>query len=128
MDFARATITRDIFIPGPMKCGLSRSLKQAKHATFCQIEEGISFAEHWKLVAESSEFHLMLKRAHRVHFLQLEISPKKRDILSEKRESGTTLKKREFTPESGTVDTYEIYDDQLHKLYKLTKWFIFRLS
>ena len=30
----------------------------------------------------------------------------KRDILSEKRESGMALKKREFTPESGTVDTY----------------------
>ena len=33
-------------------------------------------------------------------------TPKKRDILSEKRESGMALKKREFTPESGTVDTY----------------------
>ena len=31
---------------------------------------------------------------------------KKRDILSEKRESGMSLKKREFTPESGNVDTY----------------------
>ena len=31
---------------------------------------------------------------------------KKRDFLSEKRESGMTLKKREFTPESGSVDTY----------------------
>ena len=33
---------------------------------------------------------------------------KKRDILSEKRESGMALKKREFTPESGSVDTYDI--------------------
>ena len=33
---------------------------------------------------------------------------KKRDILSEKRESGMALKKREFTPESGTVDTYAV--------------------
>ena len=33
-------------------------------------------------------------------------TPKKRDILSGKRESGMALKKREFTPESGTVDTY----------------------
>ena len=32
---------------------------------------------------------------------------KKRDILSEKRESGMTIKKREFTPESGNVETYE---------------------
>ena len=50
----------------------------------------------------------MLKRAHRVHFFQLEIRQKKQDILSEKRESGMALKKREFTPESGTVDPYEI--------------------
>ena len=68
--------------------------------------ERISFAEHWKLVAESSEFHLMLSRPHRAHFLQLKILQKKRDILSGKRESGMALKKREFTPESGTVDTY----------------------
>ena len=33
---------------------------------------------------------------------------KKRDILSEKRESGMAPKKREFTPESGNVDTYTI--------------------
>ena len=31
---------------------------------------------------------------------------KKRDILSEKRESRMALKKREFTPESGNVATY----------------------
>ena len=48
----------------------------------------------------------MLSRALRARFFQLEIR-KKRDILSEKRESGMTLKKREFTPESGNVDTYE---------------------
>ena len=39
-------------------------------------------------------------------FFKLEIRNKKRDFLSEKRESGMTLKKREFTPESGSVDTY----------------------
>ena len=76
MDFARATITRDIFIPGPKQCGLSRSKTH-----------NISFAEHWKLVAESSEFHLTLKRAHRVHFFQPRNTPKKWDILSERRES-----------------------------------------
>ena len=79
--------------------------KQAKHTTFYKFEDGISFTEHWKLVAESSEFHLTLKRVHRVHFFQLEIRKKKRDILSEKRESGMALKKLEFTPESGTVHT-----------------------
>ena len=48
---------------------------------------------------------MTLKRAYRAHFLQLEIRQKKRDILSEKRESGMALNRREFTPESGTVDT-----------------------
>ena len=38
--------------------------------------ERINFAEHGKLVAESSEFHLTLSRAHRVHFFQLEIRRK----------------------------------------------------
>ena len=65
MDFARAMIARDIFIPGPTRPGLSR--KQAKH-TFYNFAERISFGEHWKLVAESSEFHLMLSRAHSAHF------------------------------------------------------------
>ena len=69
------------------------------------IAERISFAEHGKLVAKSSEFHLTLSRAHKAHFFQLEIrNKKKRDILSEKRDCAK--KKREFTPESGTVDTY----------------------
>ena len=58
------------------------------------------------MVAELSEFHLTLSRAHSVHFSQLEIPRKKRDISSEKRESGMGLKKREFTPECGSVDTY----------------------
>ena len=107
MDFARVTITRDIFIPSPTQCGLSRSLTNRQtHTTFYKFEEGVSFAEHWKLVAESSEFHLTLKRALRVHFFPTRNTQKKRDILSEKRESGMALKKREFTPESGTVDTY----------------------
>ena len=58
------------------------------------------------MVAGSSEFYLTLKRSHRVHFFQFEIRQKKRDILREKRESGITLKKLEFTPKSGNVDTY----------------------
>ena len=64
------------------------------------------------MVAESSEFHLTLKRAHRVHFFNRN-TPKKRDILSEKRESGMALKNREFTPESGTVDTYVFHFDHV---------------
>ena len=39
------------------------------------------------------------------HFFQLEIRKKKRDNLSEKRESGMALRKRESTHESGKVDT-----------------------
>ena len=50
--------------------------KQAKHTTFYNFAVRISFSEHWKLVAESSEFHLTLKRTHRTHFFQLEIRKK----------------------------------------------------
>ena len=96
-DLARATITRDIFIPSPTRSGLSRSLTNRQNTH--NFAERFSFAKHWKLVAESSEFHLMLSRAH---FFQLEI-PKKRDILGQKRDGA---KKLEFMPESGNVDTY----------------------
>ena len=49
---------------------MSQLNKQAKHTTFYKFEEEIRFSEHWKLVAESSEFHLTLTRSHRVrvHF------------------------------------------------------------
>ena len=50
------------------------------------IAERISFAEHGKLVAESSEFHLTLSRAYKAHFFQLEIRKKKAGHLSEKRD------------------------------------------
>ena len=82
MNFARAKITRDISIPGPTK---SQQNRQAKQTTFYKFEEGISFAEQWKLVSESSEFHLMLKRAHRVHFFNSKYA-KKAGLLSEKRD------------------------------------------
>ena len=81
--------------------------KQAKHTKFYKFSERISIAEHWKLVAESSDFHLTLSRAHLELIFSNSKYARKRDILSQKRESGMTLKKREFTPESGTVDTYE---------------------
>ena len=41
------------------------------------IAERISFAEHGKLVAKSSEFHLTLSRAHKAHFFKLEIRKKR---------------------------------------------------
>ena len=61
----------------------------------------LRIAEHWKLVAESSEFHLTLSReSHRANFFQLEIGKKKRDILSEKRESGMALKSVNLRPKA----------------------------
>ena len=56
------------------------------------IAKRISFSEHWKLVAESSEFHFTLSRAHKAHIFTTRNTQKKRDILSEKRVSGMALK------------------------------------
>ena len=81
--------------------------KQAKHTTVYTFEEGISFAEHGKLISESSEFHLTLKRAHRVHFSNSKYA-KKAGHFKWKTGNRNGAKKREFTPESGTVDTYAI--------------------
>ena len=89
----RVMITCDIFIPGPYAVRTKSQLnKQAKHTKFNNFTERLSFAEHWKLVAESSEFHFTLSRVRRAHFFQLEIRTKKQDILSENRESGMTQK------------------------------------
>ena len=49
------------------------------------IAERISFTEHGRLVAESSEFHFTLSRAHKAQFFPPRNTQKKRDILSEKR-------------------------------------------
>ena len=70
-------------------------------------QSAFSLSEHWKLIAESSEFHFTLSRAQKAHIFPTRNTQKKRYILSEKRESGMALKKRDFTPESGTVDTYD---------------------
>ena len=53
----------------------------------------ISFAEHCKLVAASSESHLTLNRAHLDRIFPNSKYGKKREILSEKRESGMAQKK-----------------------------------
>ena len=75
--------------PGPYTARIKSQLnKQEKHTAFYNFAVLISFAEHWKFVAESSEFQLTLSRAHRAHFFKLEIRKKMRDILSEKRERG----------------------------------------
>ena len=60
--------------PGPYAARIKS--QQAKHTTFYNFTERISFAQHGKLVAKSSEFHLTLSRAHRVHFFHLEIRKK----------------------------------------------------
>ena len=59
------------------------------------IAERISFAKHGKLVPESSEFELMLIRAHkaRIFFQTRNTQKKTPTISSEKRESGIVLKK-----------------------------------
>ena len=97
-DFARDTINCDNFI---------RSPTQAKHIKVYIFAERIWFAEHWKLFAESSEFDLTLSRANRAHFFQLEIRKKAGHF---KRKAGKRdgPKNREFTPERGNVDTYDI--------------------
>ena len=81
-DFARATITQDIF----------NQTGQNTHIFFYNFAERISFAEHWKLVAESSEFHLTLSSGIECIFSNSKYPTKKRAILSEKRESGMVLK------------------------------------
>ena len=51
--------------PGPYAALTKSQLyKQAKHTQVYNFAERISFAEHWKLVAKSSEFHLTLSRVH----------------------------------------------------------------
>ena len=108
--------------PNSIQCPFN---KQAKKKNFNNFAKRISFAENRKLVAEyeSSAFDFMLSRVHRAHFFQLQIR-KKRDILSEKRESGMAVKKREFTPESGNVDTYAKMNARNNIIRKLatSKW------
>ena len=75
IDLARATLTQDVgyrpIYPGPYVARTKS--KQAKLTQFYNFADRISFAEHGKLVAESSEFHSTLSRAHRAHFFQPEI-------------------------------------------------------
>ena len=99
MYFSRATITRDIFITSPTQCGLSRSLtnrQNTQHFTSLKREFALPSTGSC-MVAESSEFHLTLKRAHIFYYSAFfptrnRPTPKKRDILSVKRESGMTQK------------------------------------
>ena len=84
--------------PGPST--KSQLNKQAKHTTFYNVAERSCFAEHWKLVAEYSEFHLTLGRAHRTHFFPTRNTQKKREILSEKRGSGMALKSVSLRPKA----------------------------
>ena len=65
-------------------------------------------AEHWKLVAESSGFHLTLSKAHLERIFSNSKYAKKAGHFKSKAGTRDDAKKREFTPESGTVDTYAI--------------------
>ena len=52
MNFARVTITRDIFIPGPMECGLSCSLtnrQNTHHLTSLKMELALPSSGSWLL-------------------------------------------------------------------------------
>ena len=71
-----------------------------KHTAFYNFSVRISIAEHWKLVAESSELHLTLSRAHLERILSNSKYAKKRDILSKKRESWMTLKNVSIPPKA----------------------------
>ena len=107
--------------PGYRYPAVSRSaLSKTQHFTILKSELA-SNAEHWKLVAESSEFQLTLNR---VHFFQLGIRKKKRDIsnLIEKRESGMALKKCEFTPERGNVMLTAMIDMSLNSRHATISW------
>ena len=67
--------------PGGARTESQRN-KQAEHTNFYNYSERISIAEHWKLVAESSEFHLTLSRAHIERIFQLEIRKKAGHVMS----------------------------------------------
>ena len=70
MDFARATITRDIFISGPAQRGLRRNLtnrQNTQHITSLKRELAFPSTGSWL----QSRLHLTLKRAHGVHFFQI---------------------------------------------------------
>ena len=54
--------------PGISVSRASRPWPKSKHTPFYNFVERISFAEHGKLVAELSDFHLMLSRALRARF------------------------------------------------------------
>ena len=106
-DYPGCDRTRDIVIPSPRRPRLSRSGQTHNIFTILQSELALPSTGTGSWLPSRlrlSEFHLTLKRAH---FSSSKYAKKKRDILSEKRESGMALKKREFTPESGTVERRE---------------------
>ena len=94
MDFTRATITRDIVIPGPTRPGLCHSGKSHNIFTILQSELALPSTGSWlpsrlsstwrwtKCICSSSKY------------------AKKRDILSEKRESGMALKSLSLRPKA----------------------------
>ena len=69
------------------------------------IAERISFAEHGKLVAESSEFHLTLSRAHKAPFSNSKYA-KKAGRIAGKRDCAKKSVSLRPKAVGTTVDTY----------------------
>ena len=108
MDFARATITRDISIPGPMQCGLSRSLtnrQNTQHFTSLKRVLALPSTGSWLPSRLSSTWRW--KELIECIF-STRNRPKKAEHFKWKAGKRDSAKKREFTPESGTVDTYAV--------------------
>ena len=98
MDFAQATITWDIFIPG----------QQTPNFTILQSEFALLSTGSWLRSRLISSWRWAERRTDRI-FSNSKYAQKKR-------ESMTALKKYEFTSESGNVDTWH-YDNQLLQIH-----------
>ena len=93
--------------PGPTQCGLSRSLTNRQNTQpFTSLKRELALPSTWSWLPSLLSSTWLWKERIECIYSNSKFAKKKRDILSEKRESGMALKKREFTPESGSVDTY----------------------
>ena len=106
MDFAQATISRDIFIPCPTQCGLSRSLtnrQNTQHFTSLKREFALPSTVSWLPSRLSSTWRW--KDRIECIFSNSKYA-KKAGLFKWKAGKRDGAKKREFTPERSTVDTY----------------------
>ena len=106
MDFARATITRDVFIPSPTQFGLSHSLTNRQntlHFTSFKSDLALPSTGSWLPSRLSSTWRW--KERIECIFSNSKYA-KKAGHFEWKAGKRDGAKKREFTPERGTVDTY----------------------